>query len=335
MRLRFFISALICCLALGHSAGCATSQRQSRVREGKIAVQGGEVWYRIVGADKPGVPLLVLHGGPGVPHDYLEPLAALADQRPVVFYDQLGCGNSDRPSDQSLWTIDRYVDELARVRAALNLNRVHILGQSWGTVLATEYMLTLRPEGVLSLTMAGPVMSMKRWVADQHVWILELPQEVQATIREIEARGNFESPEYQSAVGAFYAQHVCRLDPWPDYVQRALSPEKMGHDVYLFMNGPSEFTVTGTLKNFERVERLQEISTPTLFICGRYDEATPAATEYYHRNMPGSEFAVIENASHLSHVEQPANFNRRVREFLERSETKSDNTRQADRKSRR
>lgn len=279
------------------------------------------MWYRIVGVDKPGAALLVLHGGPGVPHDYLEPLAALADERPVIFYDQLGCGNSDRPADQSLWTIERYVDEVAKVREALNLKRVHILGHSWGTALATDYMLTRRPDGVLSLTMAGPCLSMKRWVADQNVWILELPQDVQATIRQAESQGNFETTEYESAVGAFYGQHVCRLDPWPDYVQRALSPEKMGKDVYLHMGGPSEFTITGTLKDFERVDQLKEIRTAALFICGRYDEATPAATEYYHRKMPGSEFAVIENASHLSHAEQPALFNRVVRDFLKRSES--------------
>lgn len=320
MQLRLVSSFLLCNISLGLSAGCTTSQLQPRAQEGRIAVQGGEVWYRIVGVDRPGAALLVLHGGPGVPHDYLEPLAALADQRPVVFYDQLGCGSSDRPTDQSLWTIEHYVDEVARVREALNLKRVHILGHSWGTALAAEYMLTRRPEGVLSLTMAGPCLSMKRWVADQNAWILELPQNAQATIRQAEAMGNFETKEYESAIGDYYAVHVCRLNPWPDCVQRALSPEKMGKDVYLYMNGPSEFTITGTLKDYERVDRLREIRTRALFVCGRYDEATPAATEFYHRNMPGSEFAVIEDASHLSHAEQPVKFNRVVRDFLKRAE---------------
>jgi len=278
------------------------------------------VWYKIVGADKRGVPLLVLHGGPGVPHYYLEPLEALADRRPVVFYDQLGCGNSDRPDDRSLWTVERYVDELAKVRTALKLDRVHILGHSWGTMLAVDYMLRRHPTGVVSLTLAGPALSMERWVADQRVWLLELPKPMRAAVREAEASSNFDSPEYQSSLGEFYARHVCRLDPWPEYVERALSPEKMGQDVYVYMCGPSEFTITGTLKDYERVDRLREITTPTLFVCGRYDEATPAATEYYHRSMPGSDFAVIENASHLSFVEQPESFNRVLREFLRRSE---------------
>ncbi len=314
---------VLCALLFGFGAGCATAHRQPLVREGRIPVEGGAVWYKIVGADKPGVPLLVLHGGPGVPHDYLEPLEALADSRPVVFYDQLGCGNSDRPKDESLWTIERYVDELATVRTALHLDRVHILGHSWGTMLAVDYMLRRQPEGVVSLTLAGPALSMERWVADQRVWLLELPKEMQAAVHAAERSGEFESPAYQAALNAFYAQHVCRLDPWPDCVQRALSPEKMGQDVYLYMCGPSEFTITGTLKDYERVDRLKEITVPTLFICGRYDEATPAATEYYHRNMPGSQFVVIENASHLSHAERPEAFNRTLRAFLRRAEGSS------------
>lgn len=313
-------SFALCWLVLGLSAGCVSTHRPPLVREGWVAVVGGEVWYRIVGADKAGVPLLVLHGGPGVPHDYLEPLEALADQRPVVFYDQLGCGNSDRPTDQSLWTIERYVDELATVRAALKLSRVHILGHSWGSMLAVDYMLQRRPDGVVSLTLAGPALSMERWIADQRVWLLELSRQAQDAIRKAEATGAFETPEYKSAVSAFYALHVCRVDPWPDFVQRALSPEKMGQQVNLHMCGPSEFSITGTLKNYERVDRLKEIKTPTLFICGRYDEATPAATDYYHRNMPGSRFVVIEDASHLSWSEQPAAFNRVVGDFLKHSE---------------
>jgi len=301
--------------------GCAATRHLSVVREGSVEVDGGKVWYKIVGADRKGIPLLVLHGGPGVPHDYLEPLAALADERPVVFYDQLGCGNSDRPAGNAYWTIEHYVDELAKVRSALNLDRVHILGQSWGSMLAVDYMLQRRPQGVVSLTLADPALSAKRWIADQRVWLMEQPERIQQDVQEAEASGDFDSPEYQAAIEAFYTHHVCRLDPWPDYVQRALSHEKFGHDVYSYMWGPSEFTATGTLKNYERVDQLQLIRTPTLFLCGRYDEATPAATEYYHRNMPGSEFAVIEHASHLPFAEQPDQFNRTVRSFFRRVES--------------
>lgn len=300
--------------------GCAASQRAPLVREGRIDVDGGQVWYRIVGADRPGVPLLVLHGGPGVPHDYLEPVAALATERPVVFYDQLGCGNSDRPAGTAHCTIQHYVRELAAVRAALQLDRVHILGHSWGTMLAVDYMLETQPDGVVSLTLAGPALSARRWIADQRVWLLELPEDMQAAVHRAEETGDFAAPEYHAATQAFYAQHVCRTDPWPDHVQRALSPEKFGEEVYLSMWGPSEFTATGSLRTYERVARLAEINTPTLFMCGQYDEATPAATEFYHRNMPGSDYAVVANASHLAWTEQPAACNRLVRAFLKQAE---------------
>ncbi len=306
-----FVTALV--------SGCATPGHPA-IQEGRIATDGGQIWFRTVGAEKRGVPLLVLHGGPGVPHDYLQPLESLANERPVVFYDQLGCGNSDRTTDKSRWTMEHYIDELDAVRDALKLDRVHIFGHSWGTMLAVDYMLNRRPSGVVSLTMAGPALSMERWVADQRVWLSELPKETQTTIRTSEAAGDFDSATYQAAIAAFYHEHVCRLDPWPDYVQRALSPGKMGQEVYVYMCGPSEFTITGTLRDYERVDRLGDIHTPTLFVCGRYDEATPAATEFYHRNMPGSQLAVIENASHLAFAERPVEYTRVLRRFLRQAE---------------
>src|SRR4051794_14106810 len=142
--------------------------RQSMALEGRIAVEGGEVWYRIAGDDRAGIPLLTLHGGPGYPHDYLEPLEQLADERPVIFYDQLGCGNSDRPEDRSLWRIDRFVRELAQVRTALRLRRMHLFGHSWGTMLAVDYVLS--PAPVTSLILASPALSIPRWMADADVY---------------------------------------------------------------------------------------------------------------------------------------------------------------------
>lgn len=301
------------------TGGCASLENTSVTREGMIDVPGGRVWYQVVGANRPGVPLLVLHGGPGVPHDYLEPLSSLSDERPVVFYDQLGCGKSDRPTDQSLWTIDRFEDELDCVRNALHLDQVHILGHSWGSMLAVDYMLDRHPQGVESLTLAGPSLSMSRWVADQRVWLTEMPRVTQQVIQESEAKGDFENDAYQNAIMAFYALHVCRLDPWPDCVMRALSPELMGMDQYVYMCGQSEFTITGTLRTYERVDRLAEIKTPTLFICGQYDEATPGATAFYQRHLPGSEMAVIPDASHLACVEQPQMFDRVLRAFVHKA----------------
>ncbi|MGE5397675.1 MAG: alpha/beta fold hydrolase, partial [Chitinophagales bacterium] len=142
---------------------------------GYIKVNGGNVWYKIVGADKPGVPVLVLHGGPGCPSISLQALEGLADERPVILYDQLGCGNSDRPIDNSLWTVERYVEEVGQVREALGLDKVHIVGASWGSMLGAEYMFT-KPEGVVSLVFSGPALSAERFAAGARSYIPELPK---------------------------------------------------------------------------------------------------------------------------------------------------------------
>lgn len=287
------------------------------IREGYISVTGGEVWYRVVGANSKGIPLLTLHGGPGVPHDYLEPLESLRDERPVIFYDQLGCGYSDKPNYTSLWTIERFIKELEQVRAVLELTKVHILGQSWGTMLATDYMLT-KPEGVVRLIFSGPAISASRFTQDTRAYLSELPEDIQEIIRESEAKGDFSSEEYQDAMMAFYRLHLCRVEQWPDCLNRAF--EKLGDSVYGYMWGPSEFSVTGTLKDYERVDRLKEITIPVLFTCGRYDEATPAATKFYQSNLPGSEIAVLEDASHAHHIEKTEEYLQIVRDFLHGAE---------------
>jgi proline iminopeptidase len=288
------------------------------LREGFIPVWGGRVWYRIVGAERDGIPLLVLHGGPGAPHDYLEPLETLSSERPVIFYDQLGCGNSDKPEDPSLWTVERFVDEVVRVRKALGLDRAHILGQSWGTILAIEYNLSRKPDGVMSLILSGPCLSASRWVADQQAYLTDLPEETRKTILEKEASGEFESAEYQQAVMEFYKRHVCRLDPWPDCVNRTF--EKLAVPVYMQMWGPCEFRATGILRDYDSVERLKELRMPVLFTCGRFDEATPSTTLYYRSKLPGSEIAIFEDASHMHHIEKADQYAATVRDFLRRAE---------------
>jgi proline iminopeptidase len=290
------------------------------VREGYIEVRGGRIWYRSVGQGRGGVPLLVLHGGPGIPHDYLEPLEPLGDERPVIFYDQLGCGNSDRPDDPDLWTIERFTDEIDLVRAFLRLDTVHILGQSWGSMLATDYMLTRKPTGVKSLIFSGPCLSVSLWQADQRAYLAQMDQSVREVIARKEAARDTDSPEYQEAVMRFYQRHVCRLDPWPECLNRTL--EKFGRQVYETMWGPSEFSVSGPLAGYERAERLREIPAPVLFTCGRHDEATPDTTALYHRMQanPMSEFVVFEDASHVHHLEKTERYLAVARDFLRRHE---------------
>lgn len=290
----------------------------SSIKEGFLTVPGGKAWYRIVGNDRPGIPLVTLHGGPGAPHDYLEPLEGLADERPVIFYDQLGCGNSERPDDLALWNNGRFIDELLKVQAGLGLTKIHLMGQSWGTLLAGEYMLREKPQHVCSLILSGPFFSASRWLADQQNYLAGLPEEIQTVVRQAEAMKEFDSPAYQEAMRVFYSKHVCRLNPWPEAMNRTI--EKMGVPVYLSMCGPSEFTMTGSLKNTELVNRLKEIKVPVLFTCGRYDEATPKTTAIYQQALPGSEMVVIEDASHEHHLEKPQEYLELVRNFLRRIE---------------
>ena len=290
----------------------------AREKEGYVPVNGYRVWYRSVGgSEAEHTPLLILHGGPGVPHDYLENLEALAsDTQRVIFYDQLGCGRSDQPDDTSLWRVERFVEELATVRRELGLDRVHILGQSWGGMLAIEYALT-EPQGLASLILSNTTSSIPLWVAEANRLRSELPPEVNDTLSRHEVAGTTDDQEYQDAMQVFYDRHVIRVKPMPEYVQRAL--DNTGF-VYAYMNGPSEFRVIGVIKDWDRTDRLYEIQVPTLILSGRYDAATPAINTILHKGIAGSEWILFENSSHLSHVEEPELYMQTVRAFLDRVE---------------
>ncbi|HYQ86100.1 MAG TPA: proline iminopeptidase-family hydrolase [Bacteroidota bacterium] len=280
--------------------------------EGFIDVPGGRVWYRVVGKGHR-TPVLLLHGGPGAPSYYLKPLAALGDERPVVFYDQLGCGRSDRPNDSTLWTIQRFIDELAVVRKALNLTEVHILGTSWGTMLAVDYMLT-KPQGVRSLILASPALSITRWVRDADILRATLPESSRVAILKHEKDGTTDSPEYQAAMMQYYHLYVSRREPWGPDIDSTFA--QLGVGVYTKMCGPSEFTVTGTLKDYDRTDRLRELRLPVLFTAGRYDEARPSTVSYYQSLVPGARIAIFENSAHLTMQDEPEEYVRVVREFL-------------------
>ena len=274
--------------------------------EGFIPFRGYRTWYRIVGnGEEPGkLPLLVLHGGPGASHDYLEPLEAMANTgRRVIFYDQLGGGNSDHPHNPSMWTVELFVEELGAVRKALALDHLHILGQSWGGMLGMEYALT-QPSGLASLTIADSPASLVQWVSEANRLRAQLPSEVQQTLLHHEQNGTTDSREYQDAMLVYYRRHVCRLDSWPDCVTRTFEKLAQYPEVYNTMNGPSEFHVIGTLKTWDITNRLHEIKVPTLLLSGRYDEATPIIVEPIQRSIPGSEWIIFENSSHMPHVEE-------------------------------
>jgi proline-specific peptidase len=280
--------------------------------EGHIGIDGHRLWYRRVGR-RDGTPLLLLHGGPGAGHDYLEPLAALGRERPVVFYDQLGCGRSDRPDDPALWRIERFVAEVDRVREALGLSRIHLLGQSWGGWLAIEYLLS-RPQGVVSVVLASTSASIPEFVRETEPLKAALPGNLHAVMQRCEAAGDFGDPDYQAAVTAFYRRHLCRLDPWPDCVRRSIANLE-GNAVYATMNGPNEFVVTGSLRHWDRTDRLGGIDVPTLITVGRYDEITPACARTMHRLIRGSRMQVFEHSAHMAHVEETGLYLRVVADF--------------------
>jgi proline-specific peptidase len=284
--------------------------------EGYIPFRGFRTWYRIVGeTDQLGKPaILCVHGGPGTPHDYLEPLDALAaGGRRVVFYDQLGCGRSDQPSDPPMWTIDLFVEELGAVRQALGLDRVHLFGHSWGGNLALSYALA-RPRGLVSLVLASAAASMPHALAETWRLRAELPADVRERLDRLEAGGQTGTPEYGAALEVFYRRHLCRLDRWPDFLVRGLGATRQ--EVAEAIWGRSDFAPSGPLKDWDVTDRLHEIRVPTLILCGRYDLATPVLAEELHRGIRGSRMAVIEDAAHAAHAEKPEEYIRVLDGFL-------------------
>lgn len=284
-------------------------------KEGYINVPGGKVWYREVGSGK-GTPLLVLNGGPGVPSYYLKPLAALGDDRPVIFYDQLGAGRSDHVTDTTLFTMSRFIKELQAVRDTLGLTRVDLYGHSWGATLAVEYLLS-KPEGVECCILASPAISYPRWQHDADSLVGTLPDSVQAIIRSNEAAGTTDSPEYQNAMMQFYQRYLARKQPWSADIDSSLT--QMNQVLYAYMNGPSEFSLTGTLHDYDRTDQLHEIKIPTLFIVGQYDEAVPSTVRSFQRLVPNSEMVIVPNAGHLAMQDDPDYYVEALRIFLRKA----------------
>jgi len=263
-----------------------------------------ETWYEVVGdGEEPGrLPLLCLHGGPGGTHAPLGVLGALSQQgRRVVFYDQLGSGDSDRPDDPSLWTVSTFVDQLETVREGLGLERLHLLGSSWGGMLALEYAL-LQPSGLASLVLNSTPTSAPRWAEETGRLRAALPAGLDEKAVEAE----------------FKRRHICRLEPEPEALARAR--EKFGAQVYETMWGPNEFTVTGTLRDWDVVDRLGEIRVPVLITSGLHDECTPTLVEPLQRGIRGSEWVLFEASSHMSYLEEPERYLEVAGAFLDRVE---------------
>lgn len=264
-----------------------------------------------------GETLLLLNGGPGLPCDYLrEAHSCLTDDGfRVVTFDQLGTGKSDRPGDEKLWNITRYVAEVETIRRKLDLGKVHLLGHSWGGWLAIEYALT-HPEALRTLILEDTVADMPHLVSELNRLRAALGSETVAMMQRHEAEGTINHPEYLAAITILNYRHVCRLDEWPAPVKRSLDDWNMGP--YVTMQGPNEFLYTGNLKDWNRVPDLHRITAPVLITTGQHDELTPACALRMKQNLPNAELHCFPNSSHMPFYEEPHAYYPVLRDFLKR-----------------
>jgi proline iminopeptidase len=282
-------------------------------RQGFVDVPGGSVFYEIHG-DGPGRPLLCLHGGPGFTSYQVAPLVDLADERRVILFDQLGCGRSERPTDPSVWNVPRFVLELAAVQEALGLEHYHLFGNSWGGMLSTRFALDTDPP-VASLILSGTPHSMPRYISELARLRPSLPPQTWEVIDRHEEHGWLDCPEYAAAMVPFYKKHFCQLDPWPELVERAFA--EMSSECYRAMNGPSEFNISGIIKDWDVTLELSKIDIPALVIAGRDDELSPESQRDMAELLPRGEFVLVDGA-HLAFWDDREAFMDATRRFLRR-----------------
>jgi len=292
----------------------ASRGRTTKVEEGRVKVLGFELFYRKFTPPSPRGTLLCLHGGPGATHDYLLPLRDLARSGwSVVFYDQLGCGRSELPKNYGLFTVERAVEEVEAFRAAMGLGRVHLMGSSYGGMLALAYALKYQRH-LRSLITTGGLASVPLVRAEMDRLKSELPPAVQRTLEKYEARGEYEDPDYEKAVMVFYRRHLLRRSRWPK--EQLYTIAHISKPVYGTMNGPNEFTIIGNTRYWDITDRLHEIEVPTLVTGGRYDEVTPRVARSIHDHIKGSKMVIFERSSHLAMWEERGRYMRTLDRFM-------------------
>ncbi len=278
--------------------------------EGYAPYGDHQTWYRITGdvaSGKP--PLIVAHGGPGCTHDYVDSYKDIAETgRAVIHYDQVGNGKSTHLPEKGgdFWTVDFFVAELNNLIDHLGIRGgYYLLGQSWGGMLGAEFAVR-RPAGLIALVIANSPASMHTWISEANRLRSELPEDVQATLIAHETAGTTSSAAYKAASDVFYDRHVCRVKPKPDDVARTDAWLERDPTVYHTMNGPNEFYVIGTMKDWTIVDRVDRIAVPTLLVSGRHDEATPACIQPFADRIPDVRWTIFEESSHMPHLEERA-----------------------------
>lgn len=288
-------------------------------REEMVAVPGGRIYVRVNGnLNGPRPPLLMTHGGPGGHHGVFLPALALAEDRAIILYDQLDSGRSEKPADRANWNVPRFVDEIDPIRAALGLDRLHLLGHSWGGTIALEYGAR-RPAGLQSLILQGPLISTAAWLDDAARLRASLPPEVQARLTRCERQASAPGPECGEAVDAFYAR-FWRLRPPPAYITAYEQAHGLSsnRDIYQTMWGPSEFQAPGTLGRYDGEPLLRRLSAPTLFLIGASDEILESTARRFAAQVEGAELAIIPDAAHRIQTDQPQAYIAALRDWLRR-----------------
>jgi len=291
-----------------------------KAREGYVDFRGYRTWYRFVGDLNSAVtPLLALHGGPGSTHNYFAPLERLGGERPVVLYDQIGCGNSDRPRDIE-WDVAVFRDEVDALREQLGLERIHLLGTSWGGMLAQEHVLA-GAQGILSLTLSSTLANLALWNEEQLKLKAQLPADVIDILDRHEQAGTYDDPEYEEAMEVYFDRHFYRgAQPRPELEAMA---DGKAPDVYRAMQGPNEWTTTGALKGWDTRARLQEIEVPTLVVRGRYDMCTEPVAAELLSGIRGAREVVLEHSSHTPVLEETERYLEVVGGFMREAEAQS------------
>jgi proline iminopeptidase len=266
-----------------------------------------------------GTPLVLLHGGPGFSSYYLKPFEALGDDRVVVRYDQLGGGKSDTTSDTTMMTIPHFVAELDSLRAALGIERWHVLGHSWGTILGLEYYRA-HPDRVASLTFGSPVFDVPAYTGRARELVSTLTDSAREAIAKAEASGRFDDPHYQNAINEFYGLYVFRHPVQPDLDSSFAS---FNEKIYQYMQGPSEFTITGTLEHYDARPYLPQVRVPTLLTVGEFDEVGPELVRTHAGLIPDAQFVVLDASAHLTPWDARDENVRVVREFLRNADKRA------------
>jgi len=262
--------------------------------EGLLHVDGGKIWYSVTGKGNK-TPVLLLHGGPGSTSYYLNPLLALGDDRPVILFDQLGCGRSDRITDTTLMTMDNHIDQIRQLLSTLNVKEFYLYGHSWGTMLGTDYYLKY-PEGIKGLILASPCLSAQMWISDADTLISTLPDSIQMVLEQSRKNIVPDSAKLKAAIEVYSNNFYTRKQPISE--DAAKSTVESGKNVYEYMWGKSEFSASGTLKDYDRTEDLEKIKIPVLYTTGEFDAARPGTVKHYSGLTPRSQFVIIKGAGH-------------------------------------